>query len=318
MSHQVEQMMYVGQTPWHGLGVALESAPTTREAIVAAGLDWKVGLKALRTVDGIDVSHRALYRESDGRIYDVVPGGWRPLQNEEAFAWFDPFLASGLAKLETAGSLRHGKRVWILAAIDAAPSTIVPGDDVKKYVLLSNAHQGGIAVRVGFTPVRVVCANTLAMAHGDEASKLLRINHDGGMKATLDKVRETMSLANAAFEATAEQYRFLAKSSLREGDLEKYVQQVFAPKPVKDEATGELVTKVPPVILERVKSLLETGAGNQMPGVRGTMWSAYNALTDYLSHGRGRDAELRLDKLWFGDAANLNSRALEVAVRMAA
>jgi hypothetical protein len=89
---------------------------------------------------------------------------------------------------------------------------VAPGDEVEKYLLLSHGHDGSLAVRVGFTPVRVVCANTLSMAHGSDASKLIRVRHSKSLHENLANIREVMNLANAEFEATAEQYRLLADS----------------------------------------------------------------------------------------------------------
>jgi phage/plasmid-like protein (TIGR03299 family) len=340
MSHQVESMFYVGETPWHKLGVALPEAPTTREAIVAAGLDWEVGLKPLVTCDGESVDHRASYRVSDGKILGVVGPAWQPLQNTSAFSFFDPFLAGGEARLETAGSLCEGRRVWILAALNRDPSVIVPQSDdvVRKYILLSNAHDGTLAIKVGFTPVRVVCANTLAMAHDDKASRLLRIRHTKNSADALAAVRDVMNTANQTFEATAEQYRLLAKKDVVEADLKAYVNRVFAPRRVEAAAAKRRTSMVlasAPIILDAefiddedaslksrvfpaVRELFEKGRGNQLPGVRGTMWAAYNSITEYLAYGRGKDSDKRLNEAWFGTGAMLNARALRVGVEMAA
>jgi phage/plasmid-like protein (TIGR03299 family) len=172
MAHEVESMMYVGQAPWHGLGVPLQNPPTIEEAIRLAGLDWTVSTKPVALIDGgIPVpSHRAVVRDSDGRILGMVGKDWRPLQNRPAFEWFNPILASGAATLETAGSLRDGARVFILAKIGADP---VPDDGVALDDLLSNGHDGTLAARVGFTDTRVVCANTLAAAHASSASAVV-------------------------------------------------------------------------------------------------------------------------------------------------
>jgi phage/plasmid-like protein (TIGR03299 family) len=340
MSHEIETMMYVGATPWHQLGVKLEAAPTTREAIVAAGLDWTVALKDLVTSDAEPVDHKCSYRTSDGKLMGVVGPTWKPLQNSEAFSFFDPFLASSEACLETAGSLREGKRVWVLAALNRDPSVIVAGADdvVKKYVLLSNAHDGTLAVKVGFTPVRVVCANTLAMAHDSEASKLLRVRHTANVVGALDGVREAMNLADQTFETTADQYRMMARKGVHEADLKAYVNRVFAPGRVAESAARKartgLVLAGAPVIVEgefidddaselksriypKVRELFEGSITCQLPGVRGTYWALYNATTEYLTHARGSDASKRLNENAFGSGAILNARALRVGVAMA-
>ncbi len=324
MAHEIENMMYVGEVPWHGLGRKIEGRPTTADAIVAAGLDWEVGKKPLVTCDGEPVDHVATYRKTDNKILGVVGEDWTPLQNKDAFGFFDPFLATGEAVLETAGSLRGGKRVWVLALLNAEPSVIVPkaNDIVRKYILLSNSHDGSLAIRVGFTPIRVVCANTLAMSHNDGESKLLKLRHTKNVDKALAAVQDIMNTANASFEATAEQYRLLAAKGCTDETLKKYVQLVFAPKKsalaaAQAAATGASEEASASRIMPKVAELFASGRGNDVPGVRGTMWAAYNAITEYLVHDRGTDAERRLNEAWFGQGAVLNARALNVGVEMA-
>lgn len=341
MAHELEMtagraaMFFKGETPWHGLGTKLEGEIKSADAIKAAGLDWKVGLKDLYTVDGDDrmpaemVSHKATFRETDGKILGVVGPTWKPLQNTEAFGFFDTFVDAKQASYETAGSLRGGTRIWILAALSGDPLSIVPQSDdvVRKFLLLSNSHDGTLAVRVGFTPVRVVCANTLAMAHNDEATKLVKIRHHGNVQAALAKVGEIMNTVNASFEATAEQYRALAATSCDEVTLRKYVNLVFATKkktidlaavygdlasPAADVTPEELRSRVYPKIAE----LFESGMGNALPGVKGTLWAGYNAITEYLVHTRGKDAAVRLDSAWFGTGHQQNAKALKIGVEL--
>lgn len=314
MAHELEivngqaQMFYVNQTPWHGLGRHLDAPPSVREAIVAAGLDWTVGLKPLFTQEGEKAPALATFRQDTNKLLGVVGPNYKPLQNEEAFNFFDPFLQNGLASLETAGSLREGKRIWVLAKIKADPMTIVPGDEVEKFVLLSNSHDGTTAIRVGFTPIRVVCANTLAMAHSDAASKLIRVRHTGDVVTNVEKLGEIMNLANAEFEANAEQYKFLATRQISASDLQKYVKIVFdLPEDNKRESR----------VLGRVISMFEKGRGNDLPGVAGTYWAAYNAAIEYLQYEKGKNPDIRLDSNWFGQSASINKKALEVATILA-
>lgn len=315
MAHEVEQMMYVGDVPWHKLGQRFILPPTLDEAMVAAGLDWKVGLKPLYTADGSLIDQKApalaTFRESDNRLLGVVGPGYKPLQNNEAFKFFQPFIDSGLADIETAGSLRNGQRVFILAKIKAEDSVIVKQSDdrVSKYILLSNSHDGTLAVRVGFTPIRVVCNNTMSMAHSDAASKLIRIRHSSNIVSNLEQVRDIMNLANKEFEATADQFRFLASKTINSADLEKYVKLVLG-DPNKENSGDRILAKVIP--------LFEKGRGNDMAGVKGTYWAAYNAINEYLQYEKGKDEHNRLDSMWFGQSATLNKKALQTAMLLAA
>jgi phage/plasmid-like protein (TIGR03299 family) len=323
MAHEIESMFSVNEVPWHGLGTLLDSPPTVAEAMREAGLDWTVTMREVRTVDGAEVPGvRATVRESDGRVLGCVGTYYKPLQNAEAFDFFNPFLAAGEATLETAGSLREGSRIWILAKLARDPSVIVPGDEVNKYILLANAHDGSLTVRVGFVPIRVVCANTLALAAEHQASKLLRIRHQKNVVASLTQLHDVMNTANASFEATAEQYRRLAKSAVVEDDLKRYVKTVFAPHTTWKKAVvadeGDEVDDSKSRVYDAVKRLFETGRGANLPGVRGTMWAAYNAVTEYIGYERGEAQDTRVDSMWFRGGARINARALDTALAMAA
>ncbi len=258
------------------------------------------------------VAHRGVRRTNDGRILGVVGPRYAVLQNRDAFKWFQPFLDAREAALHTAGSLRAGSRIWVLAKLNRDPLIVAPGDEVEKFVLLSHGHDGSLAVRVGFTPVRVVCANTLALAHGSDASKLIRLKHTKDVLTNLANVREIVDAANAEFVATAEQYRLLARREINQNDLQRYVRRVL-----KIEDNEEISTRTQNVI-ERIIDLFETGRGNNLPSIRGTYWASYNAVSEYLGYERGRSQQSRLDSLWFGDSANLNRHALEIALAMAA
>lgn len=311
MAHELESMFSVKVTPWHGLGEILTDAPDTRTGIIQAGLDWHVGLKPVYLADGrkVDVA-QATVRESDGKILGVVGQRYEPLQNADAFSWFDPFVTAGLASLETAGSLRGGQRVWVLAKIAGDDMDIAKGDPVSKYILLSNSHDGTQAIRLGFTPIRVVCANTLAMAHNNGASQLIRVRHGRNAKTDLDSLRDVMSLANASFEATAEQMRSLARKTINQNDLKKYVKTVLGFEGEDD----TLSTKAKNIVND-VIALAEHPTNY---AARGTVWGAYNAVTYYLSHEAGRNADNRLNNLWFGSGVNDNLKAFNEALKLAA
>ena len=309
MADEIENMMYMGETPWHGLGKRVIDAPTSEQAIIQAGLNWQVRKVPLLTGDGTNrkVDHVAIERITDSSILGVVGPRFEPLQNSDAFKFFDPFVLSNEARYETAGSLRQGQRIWILAAINRDPIVVTKGDEVKKYVLLSNSHDGSLAVRVGFTPIRVVCANTLKLAHDNVSSQLIRVRHTKSMNNTLDGIREIMNLANMQFEATAEQYRRLASRACNSEDLEKYIKIVFK----KESETPQFQT-----LKEKITANFEHGRGSELS--RGTMWGAYNAITEYLGYEHGRNNDNRLNSLWFGTSDNLNQRAFDEAVKMAA
>lgn len=320
MAHEVESMFSVKVTPWHGLGKVIGEAPSTADAIRLAGLDWGVRLEELFTADGKSAPARATVRTTDNKVLAVVGDTYVPLQNQKAFEFFDPFVASGNAILETAGSLREGCRIWVLARLNRAPIEVVKGDTVLKYLLLSNGHDGTMAVRIGFTPVRVVCANTLAAAHSHGESKLIRVIHSKQVAQNVEAIREIINAADAAFEASAEQYRFLASRNICQGDLDKFVRVVFDMKTAETERQAASQK----TLIDRIAQLFEKGYGNELKGVIGTYWGLYNGVNQYLNYEYGRNQKVlsagnarRLDGLWFGNLAQMNKKALDTAMEMA-
>lgn len=316
MAHQLEvingagSMFFVGETPWHKLGIQLEGNVTTEQALKAAKLDWDVGMRPLFNELGTKSTHRETFRMDTGAVLGVVGPRYHPLQNTAAFNFFEPLVNDGTLAYETAGVLNDGKRVWILAKVKRSPMQIVKGDEVEAYVLLSNSHDGTMAIRVGFTPIRVVCSNTLAIAHDIKDSKLLRITHSTGAETALAEIRKTMQMAERGFTATAEQFRLLARHQVNAADLKKYIQVVFD---LKDEAERGRDSTIEASVIR----LFEGGRGNNAPGVAGTVWAAYNAVTEYMQYEAGRNEGSRLNSLWFGTNAGRNKKALESAVLIA-
>jgi len=311
MPGYVESMFYTGQTPWHGVGVALDAPPSAEEAIQAAGLNWKVqkqpiftphrGQKNMEEVPGFS----AVVRKDKRRVLGVVGKTWQPLQNCDAFQFFDPFITAEVAQFHAAGSLKEGQMVWVLAKLKADPMTVVKGDEVEKFLLLSNSHDGKAAVNVRFTPVRVVCWNTLSMAESDDASPFLRIRHAGNLRQTMKRVQQVVDVTNRTFAATLEQYRWLAKRQV--GNIHRYVLDVLQ---VPDDA------EKPPRALDNIIELFENGRGQENPMVRGTYWAGYNAITEWVDHQRGRDGT-RLAAAWYGEGRRIKQRALGLATDLA-
>lgn len=314
MSALVEKMCHFGEMPWHGDSEALTGTESANEVMVKAGLDWSVKTEPLFLADGTSVPAQASIRESDNSVLGVVGPRWTPLQNADAFSVFEPLVESGDMAWHTAGSLRDGQRVWVLCQLNLDNSEIVKGDEVAKFALLSNGHDGKLAVHFGFTPIRVVCANTEALARECKASKLIRVRHHRFVKENVESLRDVMSIANQEFEATCDQYRFLASRAINQEDLEKYVKIVFNQHGKDNE---EIPTRSKN-IMAKVQEYFETGRGNNLDGVSGTYWAAYNAVTEYLNYDKGRNTQNRLDSLWFGQNGVMSQKALAQAVALAA
>jgi phage/plasmid-like protein (TIGR03299 family) len=331
MAHAIEgnKMAFVGETPWHGLGVKVDESMgyDVPGFIAASGLNSTVGLKPLflGEEDGVDDKNEPkyrlgsaapafmTYRIEDGQTYGVVGPRYTPLQNVDAFNWFQPFLDKKECCLHTAGSLFDGAKIWILAKLNRDPSEIVKEDIVEKYILLSNSHDGTTAIRTGYTPIRVVCANTLAAAHYSNESKLIRVRHTASAQVNLDKVRDVMNNIDAEFNATAEQYRFLASRNFNQDDVKKYVKLIVGVNELKEDDISTRSKNIMADMLERIFD----GPKQQLAGVSGTWWAAYNGVNEYYNYKAGRNNENRLNNLWFGAGVADNRAALELAVNLA-
>ena len=175
--------------------------------IRAAGMDWRVELRPARGARPInrkgEYSRYEVVRvprpntEEAEVLLGVVSRRYQPLQNVEAFEFFDPIVGEKKAYFETAGALGEGERIWVMAQMPEA-MRIVPGDECLKYLLLSNTHTGEGSVIVKFTSVRVVCQNTLMMAMED-GQKAYRVRHSKKMQFRLDELAEFLSITQEVF-----------------------------------------------------------------------------------------------------------------------
>lgn len=321
MAHEFESGFFVREAAWHGLGTVLDNPPSTDIAIVEAGLNWSVSVEALNTMNGELSQARSIRRLTDRRELGTCGQRWQPLQNSEAFKWFDPYIESGLVTLETAGSLFEGSKVWILAKINDDPINIIGNDSVNKYLLLFNAHDGCTGVGIGFTPIRVVCNNTLSAAMKSNISKLLQFRHGKNVVSNVEKIRDVINVINREFNATVEQYRFLASIGISENTLEKYVNLVSNKKAEKTEKAQMAESDEKKEENGRkVKAIMEYFETNPLECPR-TFWGMYNAVNGYEQHvsggeGENRD-ENRLNKTWFGSFKKNDLFALQTAISMA-
>ena len=183
MAHMIEeidgvaQMAYAGETPWHGLGKQVSNNLTPIEMLDAAGLNWTVSkIPAFADIAGekVAIGHSALVRSLDNKMLDVVSNDWNPVQNLEAFEFFNEFVNAGDMEMHTAGSLKNGQIVWGLAKIKES-FELFKGDTVESYLLFSNFHKYGFSTDVRFTPVRVVCNNTLTLSLNSQVERMVKI-----------------------------------------------------------------------------------------------------------------------------------------------
>lgn len=342
MTDAVETMAWKGEKPWHGLGVELKENVSVEEMVHQAGLDWTVSLRPIAynvdrsPADGFDNhetcahtnDYRALMRDSDGRLLDIVGSRYLPTQNEEAFRFFQEFVSAGDASLETAGSLKNGRMVWGLASLNSS-FTLEGGDTVKGYLLLTNPHEQGKARVVKFTPTRVVCWNTLSMAlrggsgMGEGMGEFRQSHRLVFNEAQQKRAKQSLGIAHEQFAEHEEVVRTLAKTTLSEDDSIGFLSKLVNPE-LMIECKGSITLvreKLDAGKAGKKLSLCVDGLtrspGAQLPSAKGTLWGAVNALTFAVDHSFGRGADQRLTKAWFGPGAVLKQRAYDEALKLA-
>jgi len=315
MAHGIEikngsaSMFYVQEVPWHGLGVKLDQPATAAEAIAHARMDWSVRKAPLLAQPDIDVPDRfAIVRNDTQHVLGVVGADYQPLQNKEAFSFFDPIVGADAAVYHTAGVLGEGEKIWILAKL---PGYLrVTGDDVsEKYLLLSNGHDGKTSVQIKFTPVRVVCQNTLHLALN--SGKTLRVAHHSDLKEKLRDVEKALGIINNRFGDLEASFQAMAQLPMDTEKLGVYLERVF-PLPETDE-----LAPIETTMRERSWSayFFEEGHGNRLPGVRGSLWAALNGVTEWVDHRQSQRGPSALARSsMFGRGQQVKSRAYAVAL----
>jgi phage/plasmid-like protein (TIGR03299 family) len=310
---------YYGEAPWHGLGRQLDQPATAQEAIAAAGLDYEVQLTPIATFDGLTVEgRRAVVRYDNQTVLGVVSDRYVPVQNSHAFSFLDAVVADSGIRYHTAGALGKGEKIFLLAKLPESIRVKNSDDLVDKFLLLTNAHDGSAALRVFFTPIRVVCQNTLSMAERQGHGQGVSILHKGNLEGKILEAQRVLGLAQRFYDDAAHQIDRLASYYPSVTELGAYFKSLY-PDPEEDKNNSRAVRT-----REELHRLFEEGVGHDMPEISRSAWTAYNAVTELVDHqrsGRGRDdqqrASSRLQSIWWGNGAKLKERAWNLALKMA-
>jgi len=314
MSHEVETMAYAGQVPWHGLGVKVAADLTPRQMQKQAGLDWGVTKrKSFVEFDGqtIETGMETLLRDTDNRVLAPAVGeNWEPVQNSEAFDFFNEFCLAGDMEMHTAGSLKNGQIVWVLAKINES-FDVLGEDRVDNFMLFSNPHQYGKSLNVRMTPTRVVCNNTLTMSLHGTTNNEVKLNHRREFNA--DLVKDQMGLAHEKFTQYKEAARFMASKKASVSDLITFYNEVFPAANTKKKEVTEYAGLS--TTAKAAFDVLETQPGAEM--AMGTWWNALNSVTFITDHKLGRSADARMTSAWFGANQAKKLKATNLALELA-
>ena len=325
MAHEIEstdafgEVQENGERAWHGLGVEIPNGVGAWDAFQQIGLDWETELCPLTTV--VETSqgtkrvpiekHFAHVRKDTENVLGVVSEGYKPISNRELADFADALVGADAAVVtETAGSLRHGKRVFALVRLPKAIE-VTDEDILNQYVLLSNSHDGSSAFQVYPTSVRVVCANTLRMSERDSI-RGIRFQHTGAIDQKIHAARAALGVVLKSGEYFEEQVRALADRKLSKKEVDNYFVDVYTKtyRQVNEDAAAD-GDETAQRQLERRKEVINEWEQNMedrrqmLPGIKGTAWAACNAVTQWHDHDRGRmgpvkDSKSRVHSNLFG------------------
>jgi phage/plasmid-like protein (TIGR03299 family) len=247
----------------------------------------------------------ATVRTDTGEVLGTVGPDYEPVQNRDAFSFFDVLVDKHDAVYETAGILGHGERMWLLAKLPGYMK--IHGNDlVNKYLLLTNSHDGRATVRVKLAPIRLVCNNTLTSAVKGAGQRYVRQTTDAPQRA--DNAVALLGMTGVFFNRLELLFNAMAERTMTEKELHEYVQTLV---PDSDHDGDHAATdKVRSAVLE----LHESGWGAHL--ARGTVWGAFNSVTEYTDHVMlGDDPAQRLTSIWFGSGEQFKMRAFQLAER---
>lgn len=316
-------MMYYGAKPWHGLGTELDAPATAAVAIEAAGLNWNVEVEPLYTKENVVLGDRfqGIVRQDTRQVLGVVSERYAPIQNADAFGFFDEVVGDGQAIYHTAGALGLGERIWILAKLPGDIRIDGTDDVTEKFLLLTTSHDGGSALKAFYTPVRVVCQNTLSAALGG-AKDGISIRHTGNLMDKVAEAQRVLGLAVSYYAGLNEVYNQFAKKQVNRSIVAEYLKALIPDPKEGNKQRAENMRS-------EIVGLFENGMGNDRPGVRGTAWALLNGVSEYVTHNRtarvldaaGMTKETaettsRLNALWFGSGKTMNSRAFDLGLEL--
>lgn len=303
------EMAYVGETPWHGFGQKLEENASPETWRTSAGLNWEVKRTPVlyrHTMSNddsqiilpeplVDKKNHVLYRSDTHAQLSIVSDRYQLVQPFEVLDFFNSLVKSQGFTIETAGTLKGGRRIWALART-GFDGEVVANDVVKTYLLLVTSFDGGLATTAMFTSIRVVCNNTLQMSlSGNNAGSQVKVRHNTSFDAQLVKTQLGLDV-NSVYTEFMTKMQGLANKDISGRQAEEILTALFS------SAIGD------PRQTKGYKSVLQlfngAGKGSRIEGVAGTGWGLVNAVTEYTDyHVRSRNAENRMDRAWFGAGA---------------
>lgn len=314
--------MSVKEKAWHGLGKIVQDYPTSAEALEFAGLNFNVNKlpNIHRLPNGEELvsdSSFFTYRSDNLQILgDRVGSDYTVLQNRDAFKFFDAIVGGEEGIMyETAGALGKGERIFITAKL---PSYIRVGKDdlIENYIFLSSTHDGSGSVIAAFTPVRIVCNNTLNAALRN-MSNVIRIRHTSSALDRLEQAHKVLGISNNLTGMMGGIFNQFAKTKISDTELEELINKALRTKANADKDGEELSTRFTNTV-DEIMAFTIGHETQQTPEAKGTLYGAYNGITGYYqNHKFFESKDDKLKSIMFGTARDKGQRAFDLCLEFA-
>ena len=325
MAHLLEQMAYVGETPWHGLGNQLPAKQPIEVWMDRAGMNWTIEEAPVQYVVSQSgplseicsfEDQKVLFRSDTKAALSVVGNRYHVVQPREVLEFYRDLTEVSGFELETAGVLKAGKKFWALART-GQETTLKGTDTVKGYLLLATSCDGTLATTATPTTVRVVCNNTLTIAVNG-ASSAIKVPHNTSFNA--QAVKRQLGIAVTQWDGFMYRMRTLAERKVKSHEAMNFFLKVLCQNANDTPGAKDSVALTNERALKKVQALYDgDGRGAELTAAKGTAWGLLNAVTEFVDHERrARSQEYRLDSAWFGQGAAVKRRALEHALQLVA
>ena len=321
----------VKEKAWHGLGQIVQDYPTSAEAIQFAGLDYEVIKEDLYTTsfnaDGQPMdfnkrikTHFATIRKDTGDVLGIVGNKYEVVQNATAFTFFDSLVNDGSGiQYETAGALGNGERIFITAKM---PDVIKVGrkDVIEEYIFLTTSHDGSGSIMAAFTPVRIVCNNTLNMALKDHSNAVF-IKHTANAEDKLKEAARIIAISHNMSQQLETLFNKWAKLRINDAELKKLIQLSMSPNAevftaIAEGNTAFEFTRQFEEVCGQVYEYAMTSETQQMETTAGTLFGAYNAITGYYQNAKDyKTADQKLNSILYGTGLERTKKAFEICLK---
>lgn len=303
MAHLVDTMAYRGNTPWHGLGDTIPQNANIEQVAQASGLIWAALEMPVYLEGGVQIpGYKALVRSDTKQALSIMSERYKTVQPREILEFYRDLTENLGYTMETAGSLKGGRKIWALAK--TPDSITLPGDDkIEGYLLLATSLDGTLSTVAKPTSVRVVCNNTLQLALQGEGG--IRTNHN----TTFDprRVKDALGLVSTAWGVFADVAQVLATRKVTAEEVVDFMGKVV----FKTDDTEKLEKGLASQKGQQLIHAIKHSPGANLPSAQGTAWGILNGLTHWLDHTASRSQDNRLNSAWFGAGAATKQNAVD-------